>query len=209
MRGKPVSHQEEETFAGLIPAHAGKTLFLETIKLLPKAHPRACGENVLGGRFRFGDMGSSPRMRGKQGAFGAAGFGFGLIPAHAGKTLDAIELIFHARAHPRACGENSQTSLTLLATLGSSPRMRGKQVRVPCLQGRSRLIPAHAGKTGACLTAWVRRWAHPRACGENFAGDALGKVMDGSSPRMRGKLFSGIKNTLGNRLIPAHAGKTA
>ena len=50
--------------------------------------------------------------------------------------------------------------------------------------------------------------AHPRACGENgltltHASDAVG-----SSPRMRGKLDKIRSLAGGDRLIPAHAGKT-
>ena len=49
---------------------------------------------------------------------------------------------------------------------------------------------------------------HPRACGEN-AQTILGKRIDlGSPPRMRGKLKKGAEELVGERITPAHAGKT-
>ena len=71
----------------------------------------------------------------------------GLIPAHAGKTnkhaiIDNIE-----RAHPRACGENIEAMMQEVKEAGSSPRMRGKPLRVRLGAFNFRLIPAHAGKT--------------------------------------------------------------
>ena len=51
--------------------------------------------------------------------------------------------------------------------VGSSPRMRGKQVIYLVDQYSPRLIPAHAGKTGIPSTLMLASPAHPRACGEN------------------------------------------
>ena len=50
--------------------------------------------------------------------------------------------------------------------------------------------------------------AHPRACGENETQEPHAQKIRGSSPRMRGKRFSRLDDLAGNRLIPAHAGKT-
>ena len=71
-----------------------------------------------------------------------------------------------------------------------------------------RLIPAHAGKTRRLGRTRWRRPAHPRSRGENDKyWDAVGKS-DGSSPLTRGKRNSGHNHPHGDRLIPAHAGKT-
>ena len=65
MRGKRLSPRRSRSIPGLIPAHAGKT----NCELCPHrpgwAHPRACGENILGKTLRQPRWGSSPRMRGK------------------------------------------------------------------------------------------------------------------------------------------------
>ena len=54
----------------------------------------------------------------------------------------------------------------------------------------------------------ISRGAHPRSRGENFAGDAVCTMSDGSSPLTRGKLDSQVQILQTLRLIPAHAGKT-
>ena len=69
MRGKRLSPRRSRSIPGLIPAHAGKT----NCELCPHrpgwAHPRACGENILGKTLRQPRWGSSPRMRGKLSEF--------------------------------------------------------------------------------------------------------------------------------------------
>ena len=188
MRGKPGIYTAQEARERLIPAHAGKTLNFADSAAFRQAHPRACGENVLGGRFRFGDMGSSPRMRGKPPPPALSSPRPGLIPAHAGKTRRRLARPLECRAHPRACGENSVPVEKSCISGGSSPRMRGK---LQCDRSRltsAGLIPAHAGKTDSLHSTAIRRPAHPRACGENMALYARPVLSVGSSPRMRGKL---------------------
>ena len=51
------------------------------------------------------------------------------------------------RAHPRVGGENPETRSETLLDPGSSPRGRGKRDKEVYFAGRSRLIPAWAGKT--------------------------------------------------------------
>ena len=113
------------------------------------------------------------------------------------------------RAHPRSRGENELATYSPPLTRGSSPLTRGKHlVRIHRQQGIG-LIPAHAGKTQVRLLHRPARRAHPRSRGEN--GHNMGLVWGpgGSSPLTRGKhgLTDGLKDR--ERLIPAHAGKTA
>ena len=132
----------------------------------------------------------------------------GLIPAHAGKTRVNNASGKRVRAHPRACGENLPISVGTLEAKGSSPRMRGKRAsRCVRLRGCG-LIPAHAGKTQIPTSASQRTKAHPRACGENLCAPIGYVPVSGSSPRMRGKRFSGVLYDAFEGLIPAHAGKT-
>ena len=49
-----------------------------------------------------------------------------ITPAHAGKTLSLSRQELESLDHPRACGENTDSSLSLIASKGSPPRMRGK-----------------------------------------------------------------------------------
>ena len=51
----------------------------------------------------------------------------GLIPAHAGKTSEAIRRSCLIWAHPRSRGENTHPVRTGGAGVGSSPLTRGKR----------------------------------------------------------------------------------
>ena len=92
--------------------------------------------------------------------------------------------------------------------LGSSPLTRGKRGGYLPFELRYRLIPAHAGKTGAAAFATSGNRAHPRSRGENVLVYWESLVAWGSSPLTRGKRLSELvlRELLG--LIPAHAGKT-
>ena len=70
------------------------------------AHPRSRGENVDVHPFDAGVGGSSPLTRGKRAVQDAHRIRFRLIPAHAGKTVDALTCRPAAQAHPRSRGEN-------------------------------------------------------------------------------------------------------
>ena len=70
----------------LIPARAGKTPSAWERSWSTQAHPRACGENGVGGDARRCGGGSSPRVRGKPCVLEAAHQAGRLIPARAGKT---------------------------------------------------------------------------------------------------------------------------
>ena len=107
MRGKPPGPHHPQALERLIPAHAGKTFFGEGALRCGRAHPRACGENHVLMALRSALRGSSPRMRGKLGSSLLQYGSIGLIPAHAGKTCEGVNSLRPARAHPRACGENS------------------------------------------------------------------------------------------------------
>ena len=111
-----------------------------------------------------------------------------LIPACAGKTLD----------------EDSP----IVELLGSSPRVRGKPRRHPPNPPPARLIPACAGKTWAWGAPSGCGWAHPRVCGENDDQGPGVVLVEGSSPRVRGKPGWGVRSGAYSGLIPACAGKT-
>ena len=152
--------------------------------------------------------GSSPRMRGKPGAVLRSCVISGLIPAYAGKTLPRLRTRLASWAHPRVCGENSDSQRIRTTTSGSSPRMRGKHIADTGRGTVRGLIPAYAGKTGyICLTCVDKR-AHPRVCGENTLWLSSQIDRQGSSPRMRGKRYVDHLEWGYDGLIPAYAGKT-
>ena len=208
MRGKRFHRLGRGLGRRLIPAHAGKTQFFALAMKVKQAHPRACGENCVNSGAPKQRSGSSPRMRGKPRRSLRIDVSTGLIPAHAGKTQQALLLPRLPRAHPRACGENAASAAREKEEKGSSPRMRGKPKQSCFIFSCEGLIPAHAGKTSIEGTTLTTGRAHPRACGENFTSLKTLPRSLGSSPRMRGKRLSRLYRGQARGLIPAHAGKT-
>ena len=110
VRGKPVGKIEIQHLPRLIPACAGKTRRARPQNAPQPAHPRVCGENIETFANLTGLCGSSPRVRGKQLSRLFRITSAGLIPACAGKTVDAVSRLSRCAAHPRVCGENTERS---------------------------------------------------------------------------------------------------
>ena len=228
VRGKPRSQHRAGHRPGLIPACAGKTRASHATSTSHSAHPRVCGENAGRGAPGRRRCGSSPRVRGKRAGRSRRGRARRLIPACAGKTSVAGRPPRRHPAHPRVCGENSSSMVSVASVAGSSPRVRGKHPHghqqiaagrlIPACAGKTLgvppgtlvtwLIPACAGKTCALRPSRGRARAHPRVCGENRPRQRRQIVVAGSSPRVRGKRLGGDVERLPVRLIPACAGKT-
>ena len=131
-----------------------------------------------------------------------------IIPAHAGQTPTWSRRDIGITDHPRACGANACRRFSPRINSGSSPRMRGKQQRGGDVGRALRIIPAHAGQTSPDHPEAYKNPDHPRACGANGVTSGAATVLNGSSPRMRGKLVT-FKSALTRvRIIPAHAGQT-
>ena len=112
------------------------------------------------------------------------------------------------RAHPRSRGENVGCAIGIDPRVGSSPLTRGKPWKISETGEKTRLIPAHAGKTSSALTGQTACRAHPRSRGENLGRRSRLRGTPGSSPLTRGKPERGLHRPERGRLIPAHAGKT-
>ena len=69
-----------------------------------------------------------------------------ITPAYAGKSAFAQCAAGGARDHPRVCGEKAAAPFWALATLGSPPRMRGKETRRSEHRRSIGITPAYAGK---------------------------------------------------------------
>ena len=207
-RGKPEEGRTGTLRGGLIPAWAGKTGWAPTVPGWRWAHPRVGGENQTRETNHWRTSGSSPRGRGKHGDQTVKHLDDRLIPAWAGKTLMSAVASSIVRAHPRVGGENNPGMAYTLASVGSSPRGRGKPRRVRPSTCTGGLIPAWAGKTSLIVSPSSVLTAHPRVGGENTNPDAPVTPETGSSPRGRGKPERGRHNAAQEGLIPAWAGKT-
>ena len=113
----------------------------------------------------------------------------GLIPAHAGSTPFGRFTCPPIGAHPRSRGEHEETIRYAIARSGSSPLTRGAPLVCVCQAEGKRLIPAHAGSTGAAAGAGGVLGAHPRSRGEHreFVCQQIRYL--GSSPLTRGALI--------------------
>ena len=194
---------------GSSPLTRGKRRLVEAFGGAAAAHPRSRGENVTTVTKARAVEGSSPLTRGKPTPCIDRGGADRLIPAHAGKTSYPTKPRPHLPAHPRSRGENDRCDCRVDLVKGSSPLTRGKLLLECCGRSRTRLIPAHAGKTRSSACLMRSGGAHPRSRGENSAPATATRRPSGSSPLTRGKLEIGDVGAQCDRLIPAHAGKTA
>ena len=209
MRGSPKSSSQTHLRTGIIPAHAGLTIMCILIPIQLRDHPRACGAHDQFTIKLISAMGSSPRMRGSRLARRQSSAAQGIIPAHAGLTLDTPDRFYRARDHPRACGAHSISSDTRSPPAGSSPRMRGSLAAASTNANTNGIIPAHAGLTFYGLSSRFSCRDHPRACGAHRLLHTPHPLHEGSSPRMRGSRKIRQPNKRCNGIIPAHAGLTA
>ena len=132
----------------------------------------------------------------------------GIIPAHAGLTIENDSHRMRCWDHPRACGAHVRTSFFSLLGMGSSPRMRGS-LQFPARELRETgIIPAHAGLTRTRPDGWALSGDHPRACGAHKTKSGIYGFIMGSSPRMRGSPAEATSGNTATGIIPAHAGLT-
>ena len=153
-------------------------------------------------------MGSPPHTRGKEIRKDGSTRHPGITPAHAGKSKDMATGIVVCRDHPRTRGEKSCRNPPSLRIAGSPPHTRGKAQAPAQASPERRITPAHAGKSfGGCCRIHGR-WDHPRTRGEKSYCQLYSFLFIGSPPHTRGKvkLYSYASN--GNRITPAHAGKS-
>ena len=169
MRGNPWKDQNNITYTGSIPAHAGKPQSRGSRRASSGVYPRACGETCKKAVSQAGWLGLSPRMRGNQIETYDDAVLAGSIPAHAGKPSFRAQSSRPHRVYPRACGETCLAVVERHGVMGLSPRMRGNRYRSfgLCLAAGS--IPAHAGKPAKDAVAETALGVYPRACGETPA----------------------------------------
>ena len=133
----------------ITPACAGKRRSDWIIRSIYWDHPRVCGEKACGRASPRGAKGSPPRMRGKGADHLRSEVCLGITPAYAGKRTTCARHLQFSRDHPRACGEKCPPGKFFFMTVGSPPRMRGKEVRMHNNFALRGITPACAGKSFA------------------------------------------------------------
>ena len=130
------------------------------------------------------------------------------IPAHAGNRNTRQACRSSWPVHPRARGEQRASERLKSSLPGSSPRTRGTEPVFGPMVEYDRFIPAHAGNRPAPGTDRAQPSVHPRARGEQAAGEDAREVKAGSSPRTRGTGGPVPHLRQVGRFIPAHAGNS-
>ena len=147
MRGKAEVRHERDQEPGITPACAGKRHCPRFRPGKTRDHPRVCGEKSSLMQMDVGPLGSPPRMRGKGCYMQELSGETGITLAYAGKSrVAALRLTLH-RDHPRVCGEKPAVAVLFSKTMGSPPRMRGKDFLSRVLFALIRITPAYAGKS--------------------------------------------------------------
>ena len=138
--------QAAQSFAGSIPAWAGKPFFLLFFGNRPKVYPRVGGETGLHVLGEDSLDGLSPRGRGNRPAPDAAGVALRSIPAWAGKPGLDGGVALSKEVYPRVGGETAASWSAFSLRSGLSPRGRGNPKPERPQHRTLGSIPAWAGK---------------------------------------------------------------
>ena len=188
VRGKVAGVCACNVVQGITPAYAGKSCTGINYVVQERDHPRVCGEKSTSEAQKSSDMGSPPRMRGKELGFHIVAVKIGITPAYAGKSFMWTKFCRETRDHPRVCGEKGKNHPRKPYCEGLPPRVRGKVLKLQNALKKFRITPAYAGKRPRTLLAGSSSRDHPRVCGEKPGGRLRELVYPGSPPRMRGKV---------------------
>ena len=168
-----------------------------------------CGEHLLALHVQEPLSGSSPHVRGARWSRWPDASRCGIIPACAGSTMLPARCPVRARDHPRMCGEHKDVTTEQIVQAGSSPHVRGAPEVTAGNSRTNGIIPACAGSTGGQSPVFVKRWDHPRMCGEHAVDTANGNAQAGSSPHVRGARSVNFFYFRRVGIIPACAGSTS
>ena len=132
----------------------------------------------------------------------------GSIPAWAGETLDYPIRFFKQTVYPRVGGGNLASRSLANSAAGLSPRGRGKRYNSSCATTSRRSIPAWAGETTRLRWPVTLNPVYPRVGGGNAGKRNTCVLVEGLSPRGRGKLADHAPQPFQAGSIPAWAGET-
>ena len=226
--GKPLCKAPTTICPRFTPTRVGKTAAGIRNDSRTSVHPHACGENWHITPTHHVQVGSPPRVWGKQnpGPRSPANDGspprvWGKLeqglqgdlrrrftPTRVGKTGKRRRSRWRSPVHPHACGENLTVRKITPRGNGSPPRVWGKHAGQRENTSHPRFTPTRVGKTRDDDAPLAPRAVHPHACGESTDLAGRGCPPIGSPPRVWGKLWARIDGRLATRFTPTRVGKT-
>ena len=170
----------------------GKTQGIKRLCRANWKHPHARGEDCHTTARSSPSPETSPRpwgrLRYKSGVYAPDGN----IPSPVGKTSMYLTPFGGPGKHPLARGEDPAQSRLHIRDKETSPRPWGRQSKNNCMIMRPRNIPTPVGKTEPRRSDRRRLKKHPHACGEDFVLSRPSICSTETSPRLWGRLKSGI-----------------
>ena len=165
-----------------------------------------CGEQTRGGAITMSTQGSPPRVRGTAQTDFDQTAGERITPARAGNRSRLALYPKGCRDHPRACGEQEETTLAYGRREGSPPRVRGTAPPPGTTRTAKGITPARAGNRDQARHNLILAEDHPRACGEQRSHHVQAIHGLGSPPRVRGTGVYVRNGELVDPITPARAG---
>ena len=165
VRGSQTRRFQRGVIRGSIPACAGQPFAGCSSTGQTGVYPRVCGAAVKNNIIPAVNEGLSPRVRGSPPDADRFRRPAGSIPACAGQPWSCQNLLFFSEVYPRVCGAAMGAGISVRASRGLSPRVRGSRIcrAFPHLFLRS--IPACAGQPYLPRFPASLSPVYPRVCG--------------------------------------------
>ncbi len=111
--------------------------------------------------------------------------------------------------HPHACGDDLKTKAALPPTVGSPPRVWGRQLIARGAARAYRFTPTRVGTTSLRKSVNQISAVHPHACGDDGGRLRRAAFPRGSPPRVWGRLSAVILSREARRFTPTRVGTTS
>ena len=151
-------------------------------------HLRVCGADSVYRSPLMSTVGSSPRVRSRLPDLPQMSSCVRIISACAEQTRTRRRGLRLERDHLRVCGADDATVDPDGLHLGSSPRVRSRQLHMRRAACRAGIISACAEQTCLHPGCWKHCSDHLRVCGADWMFVILPTAYMGSSPRVRSRL---------------------